>query len=124
MSSLGWILVMMSAGLTVMANLLMRAGVDRAGGFCIEFAKLHTSILGLAKQPMFDIGIVLYALASLVWFRVLSTEPLSVAYPVLTSTTFMLVTLGAVVLFRESLNVYKIAGLLIIFSGIVLISRS
>lgn len=124
MSLLGWCLVMMSAGLAVTANLLMRVGVDRAGGFGIDLARIHLSLLGLAMQPMFDAGLALYVLASLVWFRVLSSEPLSVAYPVMTSITFMLVSVGGVVLFRESLNVCKATGLIIIVMGIVLVSRS
>ncbi len=124
MTVLGWWLVLMSAGLAVMANLLMRAGVDRAGGFGIDLARVHSSLLGLAMQPMFDLGLALYVLASLVWFRVLSSEPLSVAYPVMTSVTFMLVSVGGAVLFRESLNVCKVTGLIIIVMGIVLVSRS
>ena len=124
MTVLGWWLVLMSAGLAVMANLLMRAGVDRAGGFGIDLARIHLSLLGLAMQPMFDAGLALYVLASLVWFRVLSSEPLSVAYPVMTSVTFFLVSVGGVVLFRESLNVCKATGLVVIVLGIVLVSRS
>lgn len=124
MSRIGWLLVMASAGLTVLANLLLRTGVHKAGGFGGNLPSLHLAMLNLARQPLFDLGLILYALSSLVWFRVLSTEPLSVAYPVLVSTTFMLVTLGAVVFFREALNFYKVIGLFVIFAGIFLISRS
>lgn len=124
MSFLGWCLVLMSAGLAVMANLLMRAGVDRAGGFGGDLASIHWSLWGLVCQPRFDLGLALYVLASLVWFKVLSSEPLSVAYPVMTSITFLLVSVGGVVLFREALNAYKIVGVLVILLGIVLISRS
>lgn len=124
MSGLGWLLVMASAGLTVLANLLLRTGVHRAGGFGENLPTIHLSAFNLVKQPLFDLGLIMYALASVVWFRVLSSEPLSVAYPVLVSTTFMLVTLGAVFLFRETLNYYKIIGLIVIFAGIFIISRS
>ncbi len=124
MSTIGWFLVFLSAGLTVLANLLLRTGVHRAGGFAVELSEVHAGLFNLVRQPYFDIGLFLYALASVVWFRVLSTEPLSIAYPVLVSTTFMFVTLGAVLLFRESLNYYKIIGLVVIFAGIFIISRS
>lgn len=120
MSKTGWILVLLSAGLTVAANLLLRSGVERAGGFVIELAGLT----GLLRQPRFDFGLALYAMASLVWFRVLSVEPLSIAYPVLVSTTFFLVTIGAVLLFRESLAWHKILGLVVILAGIFIVSRS
>lgn len=124
MTKIGWFFVLLSAGLTVLANLLLRSGVDHAGGFAVELSAVHSGLLNLLRQPMFDLGLLLYALASIVWFRVLSTEPLSIAYPVLVSTTFMLVTLGAVLVFRESLNMYKLIGLVVIFAGIFIISRS
>ncbi len=124
MSIAGWVLVMISAGLAVLANLLLRAGVDRAGGFDAEFSTIHLAFFNLLRQPFFDIGIIMYGLATLVWIRILSIEPLSVAYPILVSITFMLVTLGAVALFKESLNANKIIGLLVIIAGIIVISRS
>ena len=124
MTKLGWTLVLLSAVLTVFANLMLRAGIDKAGGFQANLSTIHNGLLNLIKQPLFDSGMILYALASLVWFRVISTEPLSLAYPVLVSLTFMFVTLGAVVLFKESLNYHKLIGLFIIFAGIFIISRS
>lgn len=124
MSSAGWFLVLISAALAVLANLLLRAGVDRAGGFGSDSAGIHLAFFNLVRQPFFDVGIIMYALATLVWIRILSVEPLSVAYPALVSITFILVTLGAIVLFKESLNAYKTLGLLVIIAGIVIISRS
>ena len=124
MSGSGWILVMISAALAVLANLLLRAGVDRAGGFGDDMSAIHLALLNLCKQPFFDIGIILYAITTLVWIRILATEPLSVAYPVLVSITFLLVTIGGTIIFRETLNAYKIFGLLVIITGIIIVSRS
>jgi len=120
MSRSGWFLVFLSAGLTVAANLLLRSGVERAGGFAMDLVGLAN----LVRQPRFDLGLALYTMASLVWFRVLSVEPLSIAYPVLVSTTFFLVTIGAVALFRESLAWHKLLGLMVILAGIFIVSRS
>jgi multidrug transporter EmrE-like cation transporter len=47
---------------------------------------------------------------------------LSLAYPLLVSLTFSLVTAGAVVFFHESLTVQKMIGLATILVGIVIIS--
>lgn len=124
MTATGWFLIMLSAILAVFANLMLRAGVDRAGGFVTDLTSIHVALLNLVKQPMFDIGLFMYALATLVWIKILSVEQLSIAYPVMVSITFALVTLGAVLFFKESLNTYKILGLLIIFAGILIISRS
>ena len=123
MKASGWILVIFSASLTVVGNILLRAGVDRAGGFSGQLAEIPSALWRLGRQPIFDGGIVLYLLAMVVWFRILATEPLSTAYPIMMSLNFVLVTLGAVILFRESFSLTKLIGLAIVLSGIFILSR-
>jgi multidrug transporter EmrE-like cation transporter len=65
---------------------------------------------------------VLYFLASVVWFRVAATEPLSIAYPLLVSCTFVLVTAGATMFFGEPLTRRQMVGLAVILTGILLVS--
>lgn len=115
--------VFLSAFLTVVANLMLRAGVDRAGGFPVQLQSMFNAISRLMSQPLFDFGILLYAVASLVWFHVISTEPLSVAYPLLVSLTLIFVTLGAIVIFGEALTLPKVVGMLIILIGIMIVGR-
>lgn len=121
MTLTGWWLVFISAGLQVAGTLLLRGGVDRAGGFAESLAGVPQALLRLVSQPMFDIGFMLYGLAALVWFRVLSTQPLNLAYPILVSLTFLFVTLGAVTLFQEPITARKVVGLVIILAGIFLV---
>jgi multidrug transporter EmrE-like cation transporter len=122
MSVRGLSLVIISALLTVAANLLMRAGVDRAGGFPAQLKSSISAIIKLLSQPLFDLGCLFYIMASLIWFHIISTQPLSVAYPLLVSLTFVFVTLGAVFIFHESLNTTKIIGITIILIGIFILS--
>lgn len=119
----GLSLVFLSVLLTVAANLMLRAGVDRAGGFPAQLQLMFNTIARLMSQPLFDFGILLYAVASLVWFHVISTEILSIAYPLLVSLTFTFVTLGAIVIFGETLTLPKVVGMLIILIGIMIVSR-
>ncbi len=119
MTVTGWLLVLLSAGLQVAGTLLLRGGVDRAGGFAESLAEVPQGLIRLASQPMFDVGFVLYGLAALVWFRVLSTQPLSLAYPVLVSLTFIFVTVGATALFQEPMTARKLVGLAVILIGIL-----
>ena len=95
--------------------------MDRAGGFAETLAGVPQGLLRLAGQPVFDIGFVLYGLAALVWFRVLSTQPLSLAYPVLVSLTFMFVSIGAAILFQEPVTARKLIGLAVILIGILVV---
>ena len=123
MTALGWWLVILSAALQVAGTLLLRAGVDRAGGFVVRVVDAPSGLMRLACQPLFDIGFILYGLAALVWFRVLSTQPLSTAYPLLVSLTFMFVTIGAVTIFQEVMTFSKVFGLIIILIGIFIMSK-
>jgi multidrug transporter EmrE-like cation transporter len=63
-----------------------------------------------------------YFLAALIWFRVVATEPLSVAYPILVSLTFSLVTAAAVFILSEPISARKVLGLIVILTGILIIS--
>lgn len=123
MTVTGWLLVVLSGGLQVAGTLLLRAGVDRAGGFAETLAGVPQGLLRLAGQPLFDIGFVLYGLAALVWFRVLSTQPLGQAYPVLVSLTFVFVSIGAAILFQEPVTARKVFGLAIILLGVLVVGR-
>jgi len=119
MTSTGLLLVVLSALFTVSANLLMRGGVLRAGGFSLSLA----SALSLCRQPLFLAGFILYGVAALIWFRVLSVENLSTSYPLLVSLTFILVTLGAIFFFKEPVSTQKLVGIAVIVAGIVLVAR-
>ena len=123
MTTIGWWLVLISAGLQVAGTLLLRSGIDRAGGFGGSLAEVPNSLLRLASQPLFIIGFILYGMAALVWFRVVATQPLSTAYPLLVSLTFIFVTLGAVILFQESLTLQKLLGLVILLVGIFIAGK-
>lgn len=124
MTNLGWWLVLLAAGLTMAANLLLRIGVEQAGGFPGSLTGLSAGLLRLAAQPLFDLGVILYGLAAVVWFRVIASEPLSIAYPLLVSLTFILVMVGAAILFHETITLRKLIGVGIILGGILLISNS
>ena len=123
MSVTGFILVLLTAGLTMAANLMLRAGIDAAGGFALGGGMqiLH-ALMKVFMQPLFAVGFTVYFVASVVWFRVVATEPLSLAYPVLVSLTFTMVTSGAVLFFSEPLSLRKAVGLAVILTGIAIIS--
>jgi undecaprenyl phosphate-alpha-L-ara4N flippase subunit ArnE len=122
MTTQGILLVILAALMTVAGNLMMREGIVRAGGLSLAFPTLARESAHLVRQPLFDLGLLLYGLASLVWFRIISTENLNSSYPLLVSLTFLFVTLGATLLFREPLSLQKAVGLGLVLLGIVLVA--
>ena len=120
----GIVLVVISALLTASANLMLREGTVRAGGLSLTLSVLADEMGQLLRQPLFDIGVLLYSAAALVWFRIVSTENLNTSYPLLVSLTFLFVTFGATLLFQEPLSWQKAIGLAAILIGIALVSRA
>lgn len=123
MTDRGFFLLILSSLCAVVGNLLLRGGILRAGGFALSLDKLRPQFLSLSAQPMFMGGMFLYGLAAIIWFRILSTQDLSLSYPLMVSMTFVMVTLGAAYFFDEPLTWHKICGLCVILVGIAMAAR-
>ncbi|MCW2240921.1 DMT family transporter [Azospirillum canadense] len=125
MSVTGFYLIIATAFFTLCANLLMRIGIDRGGGFHpTSMQAVFMDFVNLLFQPLFAIGFVTYFAAALVWFRVVASEPLSIAYPILVSSTFILVSCAASLLFGEPFTLRKALGLILIIGGIIAVSSA
>jgi drug/metabolite transporter (DMT)-like permease len=83
-------------------------------------------IIGLIKLILFDpfilSGFVSAFLASLFWMAAMTKFSLSFAYPFM-SSAFIIVMFFSVLLFGESLNIYKLLGTGLIVAGIVVLSQ-
>jgi multidrug transporter EmrE-like cation transporter len=112
-------LVALSALLTSTANLLFRAAMSQTSN--LSYPAIVSRLL---QCPPFYLGWGCYGIAAVIWFRVLKAEPLSSSYPILMGLTFIIVSTGAIVLFNEQISFMKIAGMIAILFGIVLVSRA
>ncbi len=74
-------------------------------------------------NPWIMLSIVLTLLSGLSWMIAMTKFNISYAYPY-TALGFVLILIFSALLFQEPLNFYKIAGMLFIITGIVIISRS
>lgn len=81
---------------------------------------------GLATwlSPWLLLALAFYGLSFLLVVRVYAANPLSVASPVLAGGTFLLITLVSWLLLGESLGYQKVAGIGLIFLGIVVLTRA
>jgi len=121
-STSGITLICIAAVLTAAANLLLRHSVLSANS--MTGAVFAASTWGpLLRSATFWAGLFLYGMSALVWFRVLARDPISSTYPMLVGLTFVLVSAGAVLVFREKVSVLKAAGMGLILAGVTAISR-
>ncbi len=98
---------------------MLRSGLQAIGGFELAPAR----IFAMLTHPLCLSGLIMHAIAAMVWFRALSMIEVSVGYPTLVSLTFLIVTMGALIFFGEAVSWRKIAGLAMILGGVQVVSR-
>jgi multidrug transporter EmrE-like cation transporter len=108
-----------SAVLMGISNLCLKSSIGRVQASAGAMA----FVLSVVRQPIFIGGFVLFGLASLLYMRVLTSIPLSTAYPVFVSIAFAIVAVGAMMLFGERLSTTKLLGGALLLGGIFFISR-
>lgn len=69
-------------------------------------------------------GAILYVGSFVVWLVILERSELSVAYPIAIGLTLVCSVLAAVVVLGEVLTYWRMFGILMVFVGIVTITRS
>ena len=124
MTKLAFILTVLTAAMTIAANILLRMGLAKAGGLGVSGRGFSRDLLNLALEPVFVAGFILYGATALLWFYVLSTSTLSIAYVLLVSMAFIGITALDTVFFGAALSSMKLIGVGVILCGILLVAFS
>jgi multidrug transporter EmrE-like cation transporter len=78
--------------------------------------------ISLLTNVFYVLSLSCMVLQAVVWQQALKHYPLSLAYPFQSLTMFVILVLSYV-FFQESISVFNVLGILIIFAGIYLLSR-
>jgi len=111
--------VLLNAG----AQLLLKAGTNVLGVLTLTRDNWADTLLRMATQGYFVLGIACYALSVFVWILGLSRVPVSIAYPLL-SVGYVVNAIAAYFLFGEAVTVTRWAGIGFIVIGVWLVARS
>ena len=79
--------------------------------------------LANASGGIFLLGAGLYVVSFILWLRVLSRWPLSVAYPMAISLTLAFSLLLGVLCLGERLSAHRLSGVALIIGGAVMLTR-
>jgi multidrug transporter EmrE-like cation transporter len=124
MSLMTWVLILSGVGLNAAAQLLLKSATKPLGQFTVFNADVLTSSIAiLFKSLPFWTGMVCYGASLCVWLAALSKAPVSTAYPML-SLGYVVVAVVSVGWLGESMTPAKIAGIVLICLGVVLLTRS
>lgn len=115
-----YLLVALGVLLNVGAQMALKKTGEGAGHISLD-AIIADPVRWLLN-PWFLFGLVLYAVSVINWLIVLTRVDLSLAYP-LSSTGFILTFLAGVLVFGEQWSATRVAGLVVITVGVILITR-
>ncbi|MBP8661002.1 MAG: small multidrug resistance protein [Mesotoga sp.] len=102
------------------ANILLKFGMQKTQQ--MSDVGLKGMLLNSITNVYVWLGLISFGVAFIFYSVVLTKMKLGIAYPIMTSAGFVIVTLFAVFLFDEKMSWLKIAGIVIIALGIWLIS--
>jgi multidrug transporter EmrE-like cation transporter len=106
-------LVLACTVLGAAAQMLMKVGLSHLG---------HPGILGYITSLPLLAGYCLYGLNTVLMVFALRDGELSILYPII-ALTYVWVTVLSVFFFHESLNVLKLAGVIVVVAGVAVLGR-
>jgi multidrug transporter EmrE-like cation transporter len=108
--------LMGAAGQVIMKKGMLAYGEVSAGSVWRE-------LIPILKVPFVSLGLLCYALSAVLWIAVVSKIDLSLAYPMV-SVAYVAVFVASWLLFGEKISALRVAGLVLIVAGVLVISRS
>ena len=116
--------IILTIAFTTLGQLAFKLGINKVGAFTGSITAL--SLVQYMIKALLNIWILLgfasAVFAALSWIFAVSKFELSSIYPY-QSINFVLVPLFSILLFSESFNGYKLAGVLVILLGVFIFSK-
>ena len=119
---LGYFFIAITILLTVYGQLVLKWQVDQHPDLLATPIQPRNIVILLLNPWVISAFVAAFG-ASLSWMAAISRMPISKAYPYM-AINFFLVAVLATLLFKESMDGYKLAGTFIIMLGVVVLSRS
>jgi len=116
-------LIMLDVALNVTGQLSLKHGMSKMGNFALSLSTLPPVFVHAAFNPYVILGLVCYGLGFLVWLVVLTKAEVSYAYPLI-SLGYVFTAILARLLIGETVNLTRVAGILVICAGVFLVARS
>ena len=123
MNFISFALIFTGVMLNAAAQILMKAGTNSIGYFEFNMANIVPIGWKLATEWHIVLALVCYALSVIIWILALSRVPVSIAFPLL-SMAYIVTAVAAWYLLGEALSLTKVAGIVVIILGVIIISRA
>ncbi|MFC1509225.1 hypothetical protein ACFL60_06020 [Candidatus Omnitrophota bacterium] len=114
-------LIVFVSAVGVTGQLLLRKGLSSFNN--LQFDNYLIMLVKIIFQPVIILALFCYGFGLIAYMFLVSKIQVTAVYPITTSLTFGGITLFGYFLLGESLTLAKIAGIILIIIGIVLIDR-
>ncbi len=102
-----------------LAHVLLKYNAVTRGSLTkVSILQIKTTYL----QPLFIAAILCFGLSVIFYNHVLTRLNLSFAFPLLNSMTYVMVIFLSIIIFHESVSLFKLSGILLIIAGITIVS--
>ncbi|MBI2410429.1 MAG: hypothetical protein HYV32_00840 [Candidatus Kerfeldbacteria bacterium] len=114
---MGYAYLVTALTLNAVANISLKVGSKN-----LHYFKEVGMIEAVMKNYVLILGLILFALNVIFYSVALSKLPLSLAYPLMVGGGFLIITLFSTFYLKETLSGVQLSGILLLLSGIILIS--
>ncbi len=114
-------LILLAVLLGATGQIIMKMGMKIYGE--VTATSVWGQLVPILRVPQVFLGFVCYGLSAVLWIAVVSNVDLSLAYPMV-SLAYVLVFLASWLFLGEHISAMRLAGLVIIVAGVLVISRS
>lgn len=104
-------------------QLFLKMGMNQIGDFSFAPDALLTVLPQVILNPFIWVGFIGFIGGTVFWLGVISRAPLSLAYPILAMSYFVVV-IEAWLILGEALTWQLLVGVVIIFAGVVIVGLS
>jgi drug/metabolite transporter (DMT)-like permease len=117
------ICILMSTACGVSGQLILKKAMMGIGVLTPTANAVPMIVMKIATSPLVIAGMSFYVLGSFFWLIALSRVQLSFAYP-FASLSYILIFAATYYFYGETINAWRLAGMVVICFGVLLISRS
>lgn len=121
--SMGFFYIFGTIFFTVYGQIILKWRIEKYGSLPDHFQGKLSFLFGLLLDPFILSGFISAIVAAFFWMAAMTKFDLSYAYPFM-SLSFVLVFFLSVWFFQEPITLHKVAGLLLIVTGIIVTSKS
>jgi multidrug transporter EmrE-like cation transporter len=112
------LILLLAVSLNAIGNVLIKFGMNQGGALVLSWK----SLILIFTNPGVIAGVTFYALALAGYSYTLSRLDLSIAYPIMSSLSFLLVLLISSLFLKESIQPVQLVGCSVILGGVWLVS--